>query len=154
MPSSLVKKILLRGTPLLFNELLWAAGITMQTQALSTRGLSAIAGLNISNTLNNVVNTFFLTMGIAISIVIGQLIGAGKLKEAKETDTKMITFSLMISLGVSALLQHLCSHVYITQPEKYVILPQDLFWYMFLPHHLTPLPMRRTLLLEVVAKRL
>lgn len=104
VPSSLVKKILLRGTPLLFNELLWAAGITMQTQALSTRGLSAIAGLNISNTLNNVVNTFFLTMGIAISIVIGQLIGAGKLKEAKETDTKMITFSLMISLGVSALL--------------------------------------------------
>ena len=104
VPSSLVKKILLRGTPLLFNELLWAAGITMQTQALSTRGLSAIAGLNISNTLNNVVNTFFLTMGVAISIVVGQLIGAGKLKEAKETDTKMIVFSLMISLGVSALL--------------------------------------------------
>ena len=104
VPSSLVKKILLRGTPLLFNELLWAAGITMQTQALSPRGLSAIAGLNISNTLNNVVNTFFLTMGVAISIVVGQLIGAGKLKEAKETDTKMIVFSLMISLGVSALL--------------------------------------------------
>lgn len=104
VPMLLVKKIIIKGTPLLFNELLWAAGITMQTQALSTRGLAAVAGLNIANTINNVVNTVFLTMGIAISIVIGQLLGAGKLKEARDTDTKMIVFSVLISLGVSAIL--------------------------------------------------
>ena len=104
VPSHLVKNVVLKGTPLLFNEMLWAAGITLQTQALSTRGLAAVAGLNIANTINNVVNTVFLTMGVAISIVIGQLLGAGKIKEAKETDTKMITTSLMISLCVSLIL--------------------------------------------------
>lgn len=104
VPMPLVKKVITKGTPLLFNELLWAAGITMQTQALSTRGLAAVAGLNIANTINNVVNTVFLTMGIAISIVIGQLLGAGKLKEARDTDTKMIVFSVLISLGVSVIL--------------------------------------------------
>ena len=57
----------------------------MQTQALSTRGLAAVAGLNIANTINNVVNTVFLTMGVAISIVVGQLLGAGKIEEAKDT---------------------------------------------------------------------
>ena len=104
VPSHLVKNIISKGTPLLFNELLWAAGIAMQTQAMSTRGLPAVAGLNIANTINNVVNTVFLTMGIAISIVIGQLIGAGKEKEARDTDRKMIVFSVLISLGVSAIL--------------------------------------------------
>lgn len=78
VPMHLVKNIIYRGTPLLFNELLWAAGITMQTQAFSIRGLPTVAGLNIANTINNVVNTAFLTMGVAISIVIGQLLGAGK----------------------------------------------------------------------------
>lgn len=104
VPMHLVKNIVAKGTPLLFNEVLWAAGIAMQTQAMSTRGLPAVAGLNIANTINNVVNTAFLTMGIAISIVIGQLIGAGKEKEAVDTDRKMIVFSILISLGVSAIL--------------------------------------------------
>lgn len=104
VPVHLVKNIIYKGTPLLFNELLWAAGITMQTQALSTRGLPAVAGLNIANTINNVVTTAFLTMGVAISIVIGQLLGAGKEKEAKDTDRKMIVFSVLISLGVSVIL--------------------------------------------------
>lgn len=104
VPIYLVKNIIYKGTPLLFNELLWAAGITMQTQALSTRGLPAVAGLNIANTINNVVNTAFLTMGVAISIVIGQLLGAGKEKEARDTDRKMIVFSLLISFVVAAIL--------------------------------------------------
>lgn len=104
VPMHLVKNIIYKGTPLLFNELLWAAGITMQTQALSTRGLPAVAGLNIANTINNVVTTAFLTMGVAISIVIGQLLGAGKEKEARDTDRKMIVFSVLISLGVSIIL--------------------------------------------------
>lgn len=113
VPAHLVRNIIYKGTPLLFNELLWAAGITMQTQALSTRGLPAVAGLNIANTINNVVNTAFLTMGVAISIVIGQLLGAGKEKEARDTDRKMIVFSLLISLGVSAIL--VCASVLFPQ---------------------------------------
>lgn len=104
VPMHLVKNIIYRGTPLLFNELLWAAGITMQTQAFSIRGLPTVAGLNIANTINNVVNTAFLTMGVALSIVIGQLLGAGKKQEAKDTDRKMIVCSVLISVGVSAIL--------------------------------------------------
>lgn len=104
VPAHLVKNIIKKGTPLLFNEILWAAGIAMQTQAVSTRGLPAVAGLNIANTISNVVNTAFLTMGVAISIVVGQLIGAGKEKEAVDTNRKMIVFSLLISLEVSAIL--------------------------------------------------
>lgn len=104
VPASLAKKIILKGSPILINELLWSAGLTMQTQAFSTRGLAAIGAVNINNTVSNVFNIVFLTMGTTISIVVGQLLGAGKLKEAKDTDRKMCVFSVILALGVSLIL--------------------------------------------------
>lgn len=104
VPASLVKKIIINGSPILFNEFLWSAGLTMQTQALSTRGLAAIGAININNTMSNVFNIVFVTMGTTISIVIGQLLGAGKLEEAKDTDRKMCVFSVLTAIGVSIIL--------------------------------------------------
>ena len=101
---SLAKKILITGTPLMLNEFLWAGGLTLQTQAFSTRGLATIGGLNICNTLGNISNSIFVTLGTTIAIVVGQLLGAGKLKDAKVTATRMATFSFLISLGTAVIL--------------------------------------------------
>ena len=90
----MTKKILIKGTPLLFNEALWAAGMAMLTQCYSVRGLNVVAGLNISNTINNVFNIVFIALGDSVAIVVGQLLGAGEMKKARETDTKMIAFSV------------------------------------------------------------
>lgn len=94
VPGVLVKKILVKGTPLLLNETLWAAGIAMVTQCYSIRSLNVMAALNISNTINNVFNVVFIALGDTVAIVVGQLLGAGKMDEARETDTKMIAFSV------------------------------------------------------------
>ncbi|MFR6563478.1 MAG: MATE family efflux transporter [Eubacterium ventriosum] len=76
----------------MLNEFLWAGGLTLQTQALSTKGLATVGGLNICNTIGNISNCIFVTMGTTIAIVVGQLLGAGKLKEAKVTATRMSRF--------------------------------------------------------------
>ena len=94
VPAYMTKKILIKGTPLLFNEALWAAGMAMLTQCYSVRGLNVVAGLNISNTINNVFNIVFIALGDSVAIVVGQLLGAGEMKKARETDTKMIAFSV------------------------------------------------------------
>ena len=94
VPGSLVKKIIVTGAPLMLNEFLWAGGLTLQTQALSTKGLATVGGLNICNTIGNISNCIFVTMGTTIAIVVGQLLGAGKMKEAKVTATRMAAFSL------------------------------------------------------------
>ena len=104
VPVSLVKKVIAKGTPIMANELLWSAGLTMQAQAFSTRGLAAMGALNINNTVSNVFNIVFVTMGTTISIVVGQLLGAGKLEEAKDTDRKMCVFSVLIAIGISIIL--------------------------------------------------
>ena len=104
VPGHLAGKFFVKGAPLLINETLWSAGMAMLIQCYSVRGLSVIAGLNISNTINNVFNVVFIAMGDAVAIIIGQLLGAGKMKEARDTDNKIIAFSVCCCIGVAALM--------------------------------------------------
>lgn len=67
-------------------------------QTYSNRGLEVVAGLNISGTVSNLFNVVFIAMGSAIAIIVGQLLGAGKLKQAVDTDRKMIAFSVFSCL--------------------------------------------------------
>ncbi|MDE7276524.1 MAG: MATE family efflux transporter, partial [Lachnospiraceae bacterium] len=104
VPGHLAGKFFIKGAPLLINETLWSSGMAMLTQCYSVRGLSVIAGLNIANTLNNVFNVVFIAMGDAVAIIIGQLLGAGKMEEARDTDNKIIAFSVCCCIGVAALM--------------------------------------------------
>ena len=111
IPAPLVKNILVKGTPLLLNETLWAAGIAMLAQCYSIRSLNVVAALNISNTIGNLFNIVFIALGDSVAIVVGQLLGAGKMKEARETDTKMIAFSVACCTGI-ALIMFACAPLF------------------------------------------
>lgn len=51
-----------------------------------------MAALNISNTVSNLFFIAFIALGNAVGIVIGGLLGADKLEEARETNTRMTAF--------------------------------------------------------------
>lgn len=104
VPSYLTKKLVLQGMPLLLNETLWAMGTAFLTQCYSVRGLNVVAAFNITTTIQNVFNIAFIAMGDAVAILVGQLLGAGKLEEAKDTDTKLIVFSVLCSFAVGAVM--------------------------------------------------
>lgn len=104
VPMYLVKRFTIKGAPLLLNETLWASGMAMLMQCYSVRGLSVVAGLNIANTISNLFNVVFIALGDSVAIVIGQLLGAGKMKEARDTDTKMIAFSVACCTGVAVIM--------------------------------------------------
>lgn len=104
VPGRLAWKIFVKGTPLLLNEALWATGVAMLVQCYSVRGLNVVAGLNISNTINNVFNIVFIALGDSVAIVVGQLLGLGDMKKARDTDNKMIAFSVFCCLGVAVVL--------------------------------------------------
>lgn len=104
IPRALIGQILKKGTPLLINETLWSAGQAMLVQCYSMRGLNAVAALNISTTVSNLFNIVYIALGSAISIVVGQQLGAGELKKAVETDRKMIFFSVMCCVVIGALM--------------------------------------------------
>lgn len=104
VPVRLAGKYFVKGAPLLINETLWSAGMAVLIQCYSVRGLSVIAGLNIANTINNVFNVVFIAMGDAVAIMIGQLLGAGRLEEARDTDNKIIAFSVFSCICVALLM--------------------------------------------------
>ncbi|MBR5178010.1 MAG: MATE family efflux transporter [Lachnospiraceae bacterium] len=104
IPRELVLKISVKGLPLMLNELLWSAGMAILNQCYSKRGLDAVAGLNIASTFNNLFNVVFIAMGSAVAIMVGQLLGAGELEEARDTDTKLITFSVASSFFMGIIL--------------------------------------------------
>ena len=107
IPGSMVKEITIKGMPLLLNEVLWSLGTTVLVQCYSIRGLEVVAGQNISNTISNVINITFFSMGDAVAIIVGQLLGAGKMKEAKDADNKIIAFAVFLGMISSMILMAL-----------------------------------------------
>lgn len=101
LPSSLVKAIIVKGTPLLLNETFWSMGMAALTQCYSVRGLHVVAAFNISSTIGNLFNVSFIAMGSAVAIIMGQMLGAGKLKEARDTNNKLIMFTILLCIGVA-----------------------------------------------------
>ena len=104
VPAALVKKIVIKGTPLLINEALWSGGMAMLIQCYSVRGLNVVASHNIANTINNVFNIVFIALGDSVAIIVGQLLGAGKMEDARDADRKIITFSVMCCTAVAAVM--------------------------------------------------
>lgn len=104
IPRHILTGILKKGTPLMLNEVFWATGMTVIVQCYSVRGLEVVAAQNISSTITNLFNTVYIQLGSSISIVVGQLLGAGKLKEAKDADNKMLFFVVAACSGMAALM--------------------------------------------------
>jgi Na+-driven multidrug efflux pump len=104
IPKNILIEILKKGTPLMVNEFLWAAGMAAIAQCYAARGLEVVAANNISSTITNLFNIVYIQLGSCIAIVVGQLLGAGKLKEAKTADNRMIFFSVVCCSMVSVVM--------------------------------------------------
>lgn len=130
IPGQLVHKIMLKGAPLMVNEIIWSTGMAVMTQCYSTYGLDAVAGINISNTISNVCNIIWMAMGNAVAIIVGQLLGAGDMEGAKDTDRKLIVFSMSTCLvlgGIMIGFSGIFPQIYNTTDEvrsiaKYIIM--------------------------------
>ena len=117
IPKHLVLQIGKKTLPLMLNEALWATGMALLSQCYSLRGYDVVTACNIASTIANVFNVAFLAMGNAVGIIVGQLLGAGKMDEAVDTDRKLIVFSVAICFligGVMALVAPLFPQIYNT----------------------------------------
>lgn len=104
IPKKLLKDMIVKGTPLLINEFLWVLGMSVIAQCYSVRGLDVVGARNISSVLNNLFNVVFIQLGAATAILLGNKLGAGKLKEAKEMSNKLIFFSVVTSAVLTFLM--------------------------------------------------
>ena len=104
VPKALTGMIVKKGMPLLLNEAFWSSGQTTLVQIYSTRGLAVVAGINISNTISMLFNIVFMSLGSSIGIVVGNLLGAGEMEKAKDTNTKLTAFSVLCCFAIGGIL--------------------------------------------------
>ena len=103
IPAALTKKIIVKGMPLLVNEFFWSTGMAFLSQYYSTRGLAVVAAFNIATTIGQVSNVVFLSLGNAVGILMGQMLGAGVPEEQIRRDNRrMIGLSVVVCFGIGA----------------------------------------------------
>ncbi len=94
LPGTLIKSIIISGLPLALNEALWSGGMAVLNQCYSRRGLEVVAATNISSTISNIFNVVFIALGSSVGIIVGQILGSGDMKKARDTDTKLIAVTV------------------------------------------------------------
>ncbi len=121
IPGHLLGQILIKGIPLLVNEALWSTGMAFLNQCYSTRGLDVVAAQNISSTIHNLSSVVFLSMGNAVGIIMGQMLGAEKTEsEIRDTNRKLIVTSVLSCLifgGLMAALSGVFPMIYNTTDD-------------------------------------
>ena len=104
IPLTLCRRIVITGLPLMLNECLWSLGSTMINQSYSTRGLTVVAATNIQSTVWNLFTIIMFAMGSVVSIMVGQRLGAGDIEGARETDNRLITFTVVLHVIIGTTL--------------------------------------------------
>ena len=94
----LLKSMIIMSIPLTLNELLWSTGQTAFLHAYSTRGDSALAALNISGAISQLVFVTFGGIATAVAVLVGNTLGKNALDEAKDNARKLIAFSVFFAV--------------------------------------------------------
>lgn len=104
MEDSLLKKIVITGSPLMLNEVLWSLGMTFINQSYSSRGLAAVAAVNITSTAWNLFCVVMFAMGSAVAIMVGQKLGVGDKEGARDIDRKLVFLTVVMHIIMGGLL--------------------------------------------------
>ena len=105
LPGKLLKSIIIKGMPLLVNEALWSSGMAFMNQCYSTCGLDVVPAMNISSTLFNLASVAFLSLGNAVGIIMGQMLGAERSEtEVRDSNRKLLALSVSYGLLFGSLM--------------------------------------------------
>ena len=92
IPAKLLKQLVLRGIPLMGNEILWSFAITFMNQRYAICGPGVLAALNITSVINLLSNVVTLTLGNVTGILLGQMMGAGEKTETIRGESRKLIF--------------------------------------------------------------
>ena len=104
IPAQLLKKLILKGIPLMLNEILWSFAITFMNQRYAICGAGVLAALNITSVINLLSNVVTLTLGSTTGIILGQMMGAGNEKDAIRDQSRKLIFLSFVSGTVFGIL--------------------------------------------------
>ncbi|GHU49422.1 MATE family efflux transporter [Spirochaetia bacterium] len=90
--------------PVILNEIIWSAGITVQNVIFARTNTDAIAAFNITNTVSQLAWVVFIGLGSGGGVLIGKRIGEGNNASARDYASRLIRFTPLVSIGAILIL--------------------------------------------------
>jgi putative MATE family efflux protein len=84
--------------PVIINEALWSLGITTYSAVYARIGTDAIAAVNIARTIESLAFVFFMGIGNACAIMVGNKIGAGEEHTALQYGKRSLAIGILVAV--------------------------------------------------------
>ena len=116
--KKLFLQITKKGSFLLLNEVLWSLGMTVLVMAYTYRGEDGVvSAYTISSTVSNLFYIIFAAQSAAISVMVGNELGANKLESAEKHAYQLLFFATVVAIAFGALLAIISPFVPHLYPE-------------------------------------
>ena len=102
--AGMTKKFWKHVYPVLLNELVWGGGFTMYSVILGHLGSDAVAANSIANITKNLLVCVCTGFGYGGSIIVGNLLGEGKLPEARKSGNALCRIAVISGVFTGAVI--------------------------------------------------
>ena len=93
-----VKQFFRTASPVIANEFIWGLGTTMYSLAYGRMGDNAVAAITIATTIQDIVVVLFQGLSAAAAVILGNEMGAGKLKRAEQYARNFLILQFIITV--------------------------------------------------------
>ena len=101
-PREFTGKFAQTAAPVIANEFMWGLGTTMYSLAYGRMGDDAVAAITIATTIQDIVVVLFQGLSAATAVILGNELGAGKLKRAERYATNFFILQFLVTLAAAA----------------------------------------------------
>ncbi len=90
------------ASPVIANEFIWGLGTTVYSLAYGRMGDNAVAAITIATTIQDIVVVLFQGLSAAAAVILGNEMGAGKLKQAERYARNFFILQFLVTLAAMA----------------------------------------------------
>ncbi len=94
-------KFFVTALPVIINEFVWGLGTTVYSMAYGRMGDDAVAAITIATTIQDIVVVLFQGLSAATAVILGNEMGAGKLKRAEGYARNFFILQFMVTMATA-----------------------------------------------------
>ena len=97
--KAFIHQFLVTASPVIANEFIWGLGTTIYSLAYGRMGDNAVAAITIATTIQDIVVVLFQGLSAATATILGNEMGAGKLKRAERYGKNFFILQFLVTLA-------------------------------------------------------
>lgn len=96
--KSFLQKYFITASPVIANEFIWGLGTTIYSMAYGRMGDNAVAAITVATTIQDIVVVLFQGLSAATAVILGNELGAGRLKTAEKYATNFFILQFIVTV--------------------------------------------------------